>query len=49
MPEDPMISKLARRATNIIRLANAQVPTLSMPNAVRKNSGVSYNYRSDIP
>lgn len=49
MPEDPQITKLARRATNIIRLANVQVPTLNMPNSVLKNSGRSYNYKSDQP
>lgn len=49
MPEDPMINKQARKALNIIRLANAQVPTLTMPYHVRKNSGVSYNYKSDMP
>lgn len=47
MPEDPMISKLARRSLNIIRLANTQVPTLSMPSAVLQNGGRSYNYKSD--
>lgn len=49
MPEDESINKLARRALNIIRLANAQVPTLSMPSSVLKNSGRSYNYKSDQP
>ncbi len=49
MPEDEMINKMARRSLNIIRLANTQVPTLTMPASVRKSSGVSYNYRSDIP
>lgn len=49
MPEQPAVTKLARRAYNIIRLANVQVPTLSMPNSVLKNSGRSYNYRSDQP
>lgn len=49
MPEDEAINKLARRSLNIIRLANAQVPTLSMPTAVLKNSGRSYNYKSDQP
>lgn len=49
MPEDAMINKLARRSLNIIRLANTQVPTLSMPSAVLRNSGRSYNYKSDQP
>ena len=49
MPEDGMINKMARRSLNIIRLANAQVPTLTMPASVRKSSGVSYNYKSDQP
>lgn len=49
MPESPMVNKLARKTLNVIRLANAQVPELSMPYQVRKNSGVSYNYKSDIP
>lgn len=49
MPENPLITKLARRAYNIIRLANVQVPTLNMPSSVLKNSGRSYNYKSDQP
>ena len=49
MPEDQMVNKLARRSLNIIRLANVQVPTLSMPVSVRKNGGVSYNFKSDQP
>lgn len=49
MPEDESINKLARRSLNIVRLANTQVPTLGMPSAVVKNSGRSYNYRSDQP
>ncbi len=49
MPEDPMINKLARRSLNIVRLANVQVPTMTMPNGVIKNSGRSYNYKSDQP
>lgn len=49
MPEDPSINKLARRSLNVLRLANVQVPELSMPSAVRKNSGRSYNFKSDQP
>lgn len=49
MPEDEMVSKLARRSLNIIRLANTQVPTLSMPSAVLTPGGRSYNYKSDQP
>ncbi len=49
MPEDESVNKLARRSLNIIRLANAQVPTLNMPSSVLKNSGRSYNFKSDQP
>lgn len=49
MPEDPMVNKRASKSLNVIRLANVQVPVLSMPNAVLKNSGRSYNYKSDQP
>lgn len=49
MPEDEGINKRARNSMNIIRLANVQVPVLSMPHAVLKNSGRSYNYKSDQP
>jgi hypothetical protein len=49
MPESAMINKLARKTLNTIRLANVQVPELSMPYQVRKNSGVSYNYKADVP
>lgn len=49
MPADPEINALARDALNTIRLANTQFNTLSMPNGVRKNSGISYNIYSDIP
>lgn len=47
MPADPTVDALARRSLNIIRLANTQVPILGMPSAVLKNSGRSYNYKSD--
>lgn len=49
MPEDEGINKRARASLNIIRLANTQVPLLGMPSAVLKNSGRSYNYKSDQP
>lgn len=49
MPPDPEINALARDGLNTIRLANVQIPTLSMPATLRRNGGVSYNYKSDMP
>lgn len=47
MPEDPQITKFARRALNSIRLANTAVPTLQMPDALRGSGGRAYDYHSD--
>lgn len=49
MPPDPEINSLARDALNTIRLANVQIPTLSMPATLRRNGGLAYNYKSDQP
>lgn len=46
MPEDPQVTKFARRALNSIRLANVAVPTLTMPEQVRSRRR-AYDYHSD--
>src|SRR5271166_1069465 len=46
MPPDPEINSLARDALNTIRLANAAMPTLTLPVGVRTRTR-SYDYRSD--
>ncbi len=46
MPEQPAVTKFARRALNSIRLANVAVPTLTMPRAVR-NRQRAYSYQGD--
>lgn len=48
LPPDPGIDRLAREAVNAIRLANAAVPTLVMPSALRSRQR-AYDYRSDNP
>ena len=45
-PADPGLDKLAARATNVVRLANAQIPNLRMPRALRRGTGV-YNPYAD--
>jgi hypothetical protein len=49
MPRDPDLNALAAQSKNIIRKANAQIPTLRMPRELINNGGASYNYRSDCP
>jgi hypothetical protein len=46
MPPDPTITALAMDSLNVIRGANAQIPSLRMPNAV-VGQGRSYNVYSD--
>ena len=46
MPADPEINSLARDALNTIRLANAAMPTLTLPVGVRTRTR-AYDYRSD--
>lgn len=46
LPEDPQITKFARRALNAIRLANVAVPTLSMPSQISDRQR-AYDYHSD--
>jgi hypothetical protein len=48
LPADPTIDSLARDGLNTIRLANVQVPTLTMPSQLRERN-MSYNYKSDYP
>lgn len=49
MPSDPDLNILAAQGKNIIRKANAQIPTLRYPRELTRNGGASYNYRSDEP
>lgn len=49
MPASPTLNELAAQGKNIIRKANAQIPTLRMPRELINNSGAGYNYRSDTP
>lgn len=49
MPRDPDLNALAAQAKNVIRKANAQIPTLRMPRELTNNGNSSYNYRSDTP
>lgn len=49
MPMDPEINRLAREALNVIRLANVQIPLLTMPRPLRAQGGSNYNYKSDTP
>jgi hypothetical protein len=49
MPDDPPLNSLAAQGKNIIRKANAQVPTLRMPRELSGPGNSSYNYRSDTP
>lgn len=49
MPADPELNSLAAQGKNIIRKANAQIPTLRMPRELINNGDASYNYRSDTP
>jgi len=46
MPRDPDLNILAAQGKNIIRKANAQIPTLRYPRELTRN-GSTYNYRSD--
>jgi hypothetical protein len=47
LPPDPDINSLAAQGKNIIRKANAQIPTLRFPRELQWPNNVSYNYRSD--
>lgn len=49
MPADPSLNLLAAQGKNIIRKANAQVPTLRMPRDLQRPGDQAYNYRSDTP
>lgn len=49
MPRDPDLNILAAQGKNIIRKANAQIPTLRLPRDLPGMGGSSYNYRSDTP
>lgn len=46
MPEDSVITALARDAVNVLRLAGQQSPTLQLPREVM-GRGRAYDYRSD--
>lgn len=47
MPRDPDLNALAAQGKNIIRKANAQIPTLKMPRELIRSGDTAYNYRSD--
>lgn len=49
LPADPDLNALAAQGKNIIRKANAQIPTLGFPSELVQNGDQSYNYRSDTP
>lgn len=49
MVPDPELNSLAAQGKNIIRKANAQIPTLRMPRELINNGSAQYNYRSDTP
>ncbi len=49
LPKDPEINALAAQGKNVIRKANAQIRTLSMPGELIRNGDAAYNYRSDTP
>jgi len=49
MPADRDLNILAAQGKNIIRKANAQIPTLRMPRELINNGRSNYNYRSDTP
>lgn len=49
MPGDRDLNTLAAQGKNIIRKANAQIPTLRMPRELIQNGDSAYNYRSDTP
>ena len=49
MPRDPDLNILAAQGKNIIRKANAQIPTLRMPRELQRPGDQAYNYRSDTP
>jgi len=49
MPRDPDLNSLAAQGKNIIRKANAQIPTLRYPREIVRNGDSAYNYRSDTP
>ncbi len=49
MPPSPTLNDLAAQGKNIIRKANAQIPTLRMPRELSRPGDVAYNYRSDTP
>ena len=49
LPPDQTINDLAAQGKNIIRKANAQIPTLRMPRELQRPGESSYNYRSDTP
>lgn len=49
LPADPDLNVLAAQGKNIIRKANTQIPTLNMPDELKRNGNGAYNYRSDTP
>ncbi len=49
MPRDPDLNSLAAQGKNIIRKANAQIPTLKTPRELNRPGDWAYNYRSDTP
>lgn len=49
LPSDQAINELAAQGKNIIRKANAQIPTLKLPRELIRNGDSAYNYRSDTP
>lgn len=49
LPRDPDLNALAAQSKNIIRKANAQVPTLRYPSELIRPGDQAYNYRSDTP
>lgn len=49
LPPDTEINALAREAKNVVRLANVQVPLLTMPRPLRRQGNAAYNYKSDSP
>lgn len=49
LPPDAELNAMAAQAKNSIRLANVQVPILSMPRGLPGGNSSAYNYRSDTP
>ena len=48
MPPDATVNQLARESLNVLRLANAAMPTLRMPQELMSRN-LAYDYRGDSP